>query len=282
MKDFSPTQFLLLGFWLEAETTMKLTKNIIFERLEADNLLSVAVANAANREDLELGVARRRLVCTVIGSFEASCAEMGLVASVATIKKLQRLNSEPDPGDEKIVELVHELKGRLQDEMQEASFFSLTPQEALLYRQPLVGWEKIITRFPAVVSDIEEAAKSYALSRYAASVFHCLQVIEHGLIELGKFIGVVDPRSGWTAVCNQLKKVLKSDYAARTPFERDSFAFIEQVYGTTEALKNAWRNKVSHAQGKLALLTSDLTPQIAEEIMYATRAFMHRLVDGLP
>jgi hypothetical protein len=282
MNTFNPEKFLLLGFWLEGETTMKLTKDIILSRLEADKLLSVAVANAANREDLELGAARRHLVCTVIGSFEGLCAELGLGASVATIKKFQHLSSEPDQGDAKIVELVRELKGRLHDEMQEASFFSLAPHEATLYRKPLKGWERIATRFPGVTTDVEEAARCYALSRYPASTFHCLQVVEHGLIELGTFIGVADPQSGWTAVCHQMKKIIKTDYSQRTQFQRDNFAFIEQVFATTEALKNAWRNKVSHAQGKLTLLTADLTPQIAEEIMYASRAFMHRLVDGLP
>jgi hypothetical protein len=225
---------------------------------------------------------RRRSECRESGRLGGLCAELGLGASVATIKKFQQLSSEPDQVDAKIVELVQELEGRLHDEMQEASFFSLAPHEATLYRRPLKGWERIVTRFPAVATDVEEAARCYALSRYAASTFHCLQVVEHGLIELGTFIDVADPQSGWTAVCHQMKKIIKTDYSQRTQFQRENFAFIEQVFATTEALKNAWRDKVSHAQGKLVLLTTDLTPQVAEEIMYASRAFMHRLVDGLP
>lgn len=49
-----------------------------------------------------------------------------------------------------------------------------------------------------------------------------------------------------------------------------------------EALKNAWRNKISHAQGKLNLLSPAFTREIAEEILIATRAFMRRLAEGLP
>jgi hypothetical protein len=71
-------------------------------------------------------------------------------------------------------------------------------------------------------------------------------------------------------------------YNERNDFEKQNFPFLEQVQGTVEALKNAWRNKISHAQGKLILLTTDFTPEIAEEIILATRAFMRRLGEGLP
>jgi hypothetical protein len=57
---------------------------------------------------------------------------------------------------------------------------------------------------------------------------------------------------------------------------------FEQVHQTAEALKNAWRNKISHAQGRLVLMTATFSPEIAEEILFGTRAFMRRLADGLP
>jgi hypothetical protein len=72
------------------------------------------------------------------------------------------------------------------------------------------------------------------------------------------------------------------NYSDLSPFQQNHFAFFEQVYGTIEALKNAWRNKVSHAQGKLTLLTGNFTPDIAEEILFATRAFMRRLATDCP
>ena len=93
-----------------------------------------------------------------------------------------------------------------------------------------------------------------ALEIYPAAVFHSIQIVEAGLIELGKFISVEDPKSGWTAVANKLKKIVSSKHEDRTKFERQNFEFIEQVKGTVEALKNAWRNKISHAEGKLLLM----------------------------
>jgi hypothetical protein len=155
-------------------------------------------------------------------------------------------------------------------------------REAEYYSKPWKNWEEILRRFPDTASDIEEASKCFALSRYGAAVFHSLQIIEIGLIELGTFIGVADPKSGWTAVANRLAKILSTKHHDRTEFEKQNFEFLEQVQGTVEALKNAWRNKVSHAQGKLVLLTKDFSPEIAEEILFATRAFMRRIATGLP
>jgi hypothetical protein len=153
---------------------------------------------------------------------------------------------------------------------------------ASVYEQPRKGWESIIDRFPTALGDIEEMQKSFALSRYSAAVFHSVQVIEVGLIELGRFLQVNDPISGWSAVATELKRIIEKKHPTRSDFERDNFAFIEQLQGTVEALKNAWRNKISHTHGKLAVMGTDFNEEIAEEIILATRAFMRRLTDGLP
>jgi hypothetical protein len=125
--------------------------------------------------------------------------------------------------------------------------------------------------------------KCFALSRYAGAVFHSVQTIEFALIDLGKFLGVLDPKSGWTAVSNQLDKlVTKTKFPDLAPLYQQHFAFLEQMQGAVAALKSAWRNKISHAQGKLVLMTSEFAPDVAEEIIMATRAFMRRLATELP
>jgi hypothetical protein len=214
-------------------------------------------------------------------SLEPICRESGLKASAATVRRMiQALDNDPNREDSK--EWDAELRGRLIDEMTETVFFSLTPQETEYYSEPRKGWEKIIERFGDTVGDIEEARKCFALSRYAAAIFHTLQIVEFGLIELGGFIKVTDPLSGWTATTNRLRQIMKTKYDGRTDFEKANHVFLEQVQGTVEALQAAWRNKISHAQGKLTVLTSDFTPDIAEEIIFATRSFMRRLAEGLP
>ncbi|HST20371.1 MAG TPA: hypothetical protein VLR90_04605 [Blastocatellia bacterium] len=159
---------------------------------------------------------------------------------------------------------------------------SLSKRESEYYNEPRKKWEEVIARFPDTVSDIEEMSRCFALSRYAASVFHSVQIVEVGLIEIGKHLNVNDPLSGWTAVSNALNNLIKKSYKERTDFEKRHSQFFEQVQGTVEGLKNAWRNKISHAQGKLRLLTADFHPDIAEEIILATRAFMRRLATEMP
>jgi len=216
-----------------------------------------------------------------LAKVEEYCVELGLAASLATIKKM-RQSVAAENSREALRPLEIELQGRLLDEMTGKIFWALNTREAELYNHPRNGWEQIIERFPDTVSDIEEASKCFALSRYAAAIFHSVQTVEVGLIELGKIIGVTDPLSGWTATTNRLQSIIKKGHEARTLFEREHFAFFEQMHGTIEGLKNAWRNKISHAHGKLTLLTADFSPDVAEEILFASRAFMRRLATDAP
>jgi len=218
----------------------------------------------------------------VLAPLEPDCAALHLKASTATLRKIIRELSQSEPTYGALRLLVVELQGRLKDEMAETVFMSLSPQEAEYFRRFWLGWEDILERFPEALGDIEEAKKCFAVSRYAATVFHSIQIVEAGLIELGKFIDVADPKSGWTAVADKLKKIIAKKHDDRTEFEKLNFEFLEQAQGTVEALKNAWRNKVSHVQGRLILMTTDFTREVAEEILFATRAFMRRLVHGLP
>jgi hypothetical protein len=181
-----------------------------------------------------------------------------------------------------LVSICAEFRGRLLDETDEKAFFTLTPIEAEYFAKPRYGWELAIERFPNIVDDVEEARKCFAFSRYPASVFHSVQIVETGLIELGKFLKVTDPLSGWTAVATALSKVIEKKHRERTKFEKINFQFLEQTQGTVAGLKNAWRNKISHVHGKLVVMTKEFSPEVSEEILMATRAFMRRLAEGLP
>jgi hypothetical protein len=211
------------------------------------------------------------------------CAELGLIASIATIDRLLNLLSKPDATLGELHELGKELRGRLNDELFGTVFFSLTYSESEYYNKPTEGWREIIERFPMATTDIEEMSKCFALSRYAGAVFYSIQTIECALIEFGKFLNVNDPKSGWTAVNGKLATlVTKTKYPDLDPLYQTHFAFLEQMHGTVGALNSAWRNKISHAQGRLVLMTSEFSPEVAEEIIIASRSFMRRLATELP
>lgn len=99
---------------------------------------------------------------------------------------------------------------------------------------------------------------------------------------LGEFIQVSDPKSGFTAVASALQRMKAKQYQDLTDFEREHFSFFEQMNGSVQAIKDAWRNKVSHAQGRAVLMSADFSAAVAQEIYVATRGFMRRLASDLP
>jgi hypothetical protein len=231
----------------------------------------------------EVGYERKVKMQTLFTDAVADCAKFGLVASRVSAEKLLALVSQKHCPSKRLRELVQEYQERLIDEMSAPRFFSLTDEEATYYMNSTQGWKDVIERFPAAITDIEEMNKCFALSRYAAAVFHSVQAIECGLLEFGKFINVNDPKSGWTAVTGKLTILItKTKYTDLEPLYQEHFAFLEQMHGVVAALNSAWRNKISHAQGRLALMTSEFSPEVAEEIIIVSRSFMRRLATELP
>lgn len=204
------------------------------------------------------------------------------VSAIKSDKILKQFSKRNIKADDSLKIQIQSLINRIIDELGLQFIYSLDPKEAEYLNNPHKGWEEIISRFPNAVMDVEEMHKCFSFNRYAATIFHSVQVIEGGLIELGRLIEIEDPKSGWTAVTKKLEKILKTEYKDRTPFENQNYSFFEQIHGTIGALKNAWRNKISHVQGKIILMSTEFTPEITEEILFASRAFMRRLADGLP
>jgi hypothetical protein len=48
------------------------------------------------------------------------------------------------------------------------------------------------------------------------------------------------------------------------------------------AIKDSWRHKISHVENKLNWMDTDFSPQVAVEIISATRGFMRRLATDMP
>ncbi len=205
----------------------------------------------------------------------------GFLVTARATRDLVRMLRGESVVDNQVVQMAV-IRQSLMTELEARVFVPVTPEHAQYYREPMKGWEEVTSRFPETITDVEGASRCYALARYAACVYHTMQVLEHGLLRLGAFMQVNDPKSGFTAVSNALQRVLDKKYQDRTDVERQHYAFFEQLNGSVQAMKNAWRNKIGHAQGVVILLTPDFTPTIAMEIYVATRGFMRRLATDLP
>ena len=216
----------------------------------------------------------------------ANCEHLPMTA--LSVKSLLEIINSPetmrawDRAEMVLHTSLAEVQSRLRDELSLNLFFKLPAEKKRYFDTPQEGWEAVLSRFPDAIPDTEEMAKCFALSRYAASVFHAVAVIEIGLLRLGEFLKVNDPHSGWTAVTAKLDKIINAKYDTLTDAEKRYRPFLEQTHAVANALKSAWRNKISHAQGKLRVMTSEFSPDVAEEIIIASRSFMRRLATEMP
>jgi hypothetical protein len=113
-------------------------------------------------------------------------------------------------------------------------------------------------------------------------VFHSLLVVECGVIHLGTYLEVTDPKRGWDATCKKLDSLVDGGRNKLPQKFARHFEFLEQTNQCVQTMKHAWRNKVNHVDGKLVVLKPDFAPDVAEEIMVASRGFMRRLATELP
>jgi hypothetical protein len=170
----------------------------------------------------------------------------------------------------------------LENELKRRVCFILPRESQVLYETPAKKWQKTLAAFPEAKDDIEEMSRCLAFGRHAAAVFHALLVVEHGIIDLGKFIDVADPKTGWDATYKKLKELLKLGHNGIPDKFKPYFAFLEAINASLESMKVAWRNKISHADKRLTVLTSDFSERVTEEIIIASRSFMRLLATEGP
>lgn len=219
----------------------------------------------------------------ILSDWENDCRDLDLVASLATIKRLQKLLSEPAPKLKDFAELSEQLYGRLGDEALQRRCLSLSLQEAETYDRWWKEWEKILARFEETSRDVEEMNKCFALGRYTASMFHALHVAEWGAIKLGEYIGVTDPKKGWGPTEKKLRDIIKAGHSALPVDLAGKFEFLEQIEREINSMVLAWRHKVDHAVNHLAIVpNTEFTPDISRHILGAVRIFMLRLTEGMP
>lgn len=208
---------------------------------------------------------------------------LGLRASQHHAGQLRRMLQDDNTySDSHLHDQITMLRTTLMAELDATVFLPVSAADARYYREPARDWEEVIARFPEASDDIKEASRCYALGRYPASIYHCMQALEHGLLALGRFMGVEDPKSGFTAVSNALERVLKARYDDLSDFQKEHRPLFEQLNRPIQAIKDACRNKVDHAQGRAVLLRADFSPSIAMEIYTSTQGFLRRLATELP
>lgn len=176
---------------------------------------------------------------------------------------------------------LRELIERIEDDLHAELFLHLSPKEAEWYAQPDKDWHPAINRFGKLRHDIEECSKCFALGRYAAAVFHVLLVAEFGVIKVSELFGVAGDRPGWGAL-DRLKRINEKKWPDKSALEQKHSEFLNNLLPLAFSIKDSWRHKISHVDNKLDWIDTDFSPQVASEIISATRGFMRRLAHELP
>ncbi len=161
------------------------------------------------------------------------------------------------------------LQERIRDELEAEYFFHLTPADVPLYIAAQPFGEEVGYKFPKAAEDIEEAAKSLALQRPTACVFHLMRAMEVIVKRLGKKLGVQNVEKDWGKILSDIaaaiEKMPKSTEAEKRRRNRWSEAHTHLYH-----VKQAWRNDTMHPK-------QTYTRQQAHEVFAATRVFAAHL-----
>lgn len=223
-----------------------------------------------------------------ISALVERCKDANLSMSTLAVNRLLIFFDRPQKERiiaENISDAINKALVTVEDELSLQMYFSLEPEEAQYYNNPLAGWEKITERFKnmEITRNIEEMNKCFSFCRYSASMFHAMHVAEWGAIELGNLIGVTDPKKGWGPTEKRLTELIKAGHAKLPTHLIGKFEFLEQINQAMNTMLLAWRHKIDHAANHLAILpNAEFAPELTEHIMGAIKVFMIRLAEGIP
>jgi hypothetical protein len=196
------------------------------------------------------------------------CSDTGLVISVkAADKVIALLDGEIGVTfhDQFFTALSH-LEQTIEWEMQGVQFFRMPPDQAKFYDQLQLFSSVVSAKFPNIQTDMVEAGNCYAMGRSTACVFHLMRIMELGVREFGKKLGVtLTQDKNWQPILNEVDKTIK----ALAPNHPDRVAMSE-IAANLYSVKLAWRNQVMHPKDTYTL-------EEAEEILRQVKMFMNNL-----
>ena len=224
----------------------------------------------------------RSNVQAVLGHLEKTLDVLGAQVTKIGVEELQRnvrVRGKKAITNEKLGQRLTELDARLSDELSLVHLFVVetTNHKYFEPKDPLFGKEFGI-KFPTAVFEVDEAGKCLALGRPTASVFHLMRVMEIGVRAVARCLKIPDPikpaERNWGEILRKIKEAIElrtKTSAWASPKHKE---FFETAYVSLDAVRAAWRNTTMHVDNKY-------TPDEAEHILLAVRAFMRTLSDQM-
>jgi hypothetical protein len=176
-----------------------------------------------------------------------------------------------------ILTLLGELQLDLQSELAAHLFLFIPDSRKWLFLEPEKWFgEPVSSKFPDARLSIRDCVKCLALDQWNASVFHAMSVMEHGLRTLAVRVGIaLSPTfqfENWHNIIEQIESKIKA--MKQLPKEQQDAVeidFCSRAASHFFAVKEAWRNHVSHGRGKF-------DEEEALKIVHNVRDFMKVLI----
>ena len=241
-----------------------------------------ALAKIASGYNMAVPVNDVRRVREIAVVLQTMCDLHGWVSpSKKCARIVSKLREDGDVLQADLHTSLQELRERIEDELESHHFLHLHQSEAERFASPTKHWEEVETRFPLLRINIEESSKCFALQRYGAAVFHVVLVAEYGVIAIAKLMNVAGDKPGWGQLA-KLEKLIEVEYPKRDAHTQQHSKLLEAVVPLATVVKDSWRHKLTHVDNQLVWVDTDFGPNVAEEIITATRGFMRRLASELP
>jgi hypothetical protein len=207
--------------------------------------------------------------------------KMGMMASYKAVERLKE-SIKPERRYWELETWVNDIFSRVNDELSERYIFAIAPQHSVYYHNHLLGWQSVLARCPDCTFDVEEAGKAIAFERHTAAVFHLMRVTEFGVLELQTFLEKRDFKAHFGSVVARVETLVqKTKFDDMPPHIKPHIDFLKAILPQLHAVKDSWRNRVSHADGKI-IPADTFTEEMAGGVYLATRLLMGKLTEGLP
>jgi hypothetical protein len=184
--------------------------------------------------------------------------------------------SRQDRRPEVILIQYREFYNNLLTELASHVFFFVPSTRRVLYDDPAKWYgEPVTARFPEAARDFRDACQCFALSQWTATVFHAMRVLEHGLHDLARRLGVVFASGveleNWKNIIDQIeKKIREKEDLPKGQQKSEDLQFYSEAASQFRYFKNAWRNHVSHSR-------TDYDEQGATDVLNHVKYFMGAL-----
>lgn len=172
-----------------------------FVRAVTEMKAIIVLSNNIKEKDGFLSSGDRNVIAEHLDRVAGEITKLGARSALASANRLRRdlVNTDSPITHDQLNRAMMDIESRFADHLNDIRLFVLNQGETSLMQSadnllsvadmPVEGFS---LAFPNASFEIEEAAKCCALSRYTASVFHCMRALEWGIKALCALLDVPD------------------------------------------------------------------------------------------